>query len=863
MSQDADIVNIIDLSSLGSVTGTQLNQVVNTAQPSANKCLTIVSSASPDLVSNPRYSRFLWLDISVPTAPVLNRYDSINLIWVVVNSEYFDAHFEPMVVAQVNAALLTIQLITAQLADRAVTPPKTNFDGDSTRWGDPYRVLNQLPVNDLITRSFEIDIRAFGADPSGIIDSAPAFRLAEAYRQANGGILVVKSGSYLFSSFYTADTSGVGSKPFGFGGSLCYRDQFYSCVPLGDNCVIKGENATIKMGANLRYDCVLFSSLGFSSVTIDGLNFDGQRSLQTSPTYDGVTPIVKSTARDGGTFPGADGYIIYAGPGSAIMLGNKGIVKNCKFTNFAGLAPIPSDSAYSNINQNNVQYSISYGEPFLINTASNCEVYNCTFENSWSEGLQFNGSNNYIHHNKFLNIAGIGIAGYMPRFAYAKTGVTGGVASQYLIFMYLNNQNKYKGIKIGTVTGLATTFFGTNLTTAQLNALSAYPSYNNYDYSVYNYYAINNIISDNEFVNIGTDAIHLEQSLGTIVRNNKITQGIPKIQCEQSPLPVISYPATGSFSVLSNATLTGVLEAYNSMDTSVENNDFITDPTLVIYGALNQKADFCAINFLGYSLIFGAFQDYAAITYPQTTIQENFIVGNRVLQLNQGFNYRTPSTNLFAGFFNPTTFPAAIGLADNTPLPQDTSELVVQGDFNYPCISCDPVLCLRGSIKLTDIQDSDGSLFSKLSYILINDGTHNYIGTKRPMFRAFVLRAGTTWRVAFDVIVTKSDDITFYSRLKGVLVFNCTSGGPINVIDTTIELLDFRNGSIEIDSDYNNLLPGNAIRPIGRVISNPYRGGIRFYFHSYDSTLFGYTSNSAYAINKYLVFNTEVNITEV
>jgi len=103
-AKEFDIVKGLDITALTNVTASQLNQLVDNAQPSTNKGLVIYQNSTPATNLNPRYSRYIWADSSsVP--PSLKTYNIINGLWE-------------------NAAVGNNSVTTPKIADNAVTSPK-------------------------------------------------------------------------------------------------------------------------------------------------------------------------------------------------------------------------------------------------------------------------------------------------------------------------------------------------------------------------------------------------------------------------------------------------------------------------------------------------------------------------------------------------------------------------------------------------------------------------------------------------------------------------------------------------------------------------------------------------------------------
>lgn len=80
MAVENDFLQGIELAGLDQVNGTQLDQLVQNATPTSTKAIIIVQDDSPDIINNPRYTRYLWLDTSGAT-PILKRYNSDTPAW--------------------------------------------------------------------------------------------------------------------------------------------------------------------------------------------------------------------------------------------------------------------------------------------------------------------------------------------------------------------------------------------------------------------------------------------------------------------------------------------------------------------------------------------------------------------------------------------------------------------------------------------------------------------------------------------------------------------------------------------------------------------------------------------------------------
>ena len=64
MAIDFDFIAGIDPTALSEITGAQLKQLVDAAEPADYKGMIIAQAPTPDVANNPRYAKFLWLDLN-------------------------------------------------------------------------------------------------------------------------------------------------------------------------------------------------------------------------------------------------------------------------------------------------------------------------------------------------------------------------------------------------------------------------------------------------------------------------------------------------------------------------------------------------------------------------------------------------------------------------------------------------------------------------------------------------------------------------------------------------------------------------------------------------------------------------------
>jgi len=70
-----DLIKGVDMTGRSSIPPSSLNQLVDNATVQTNKGMVIIQGTTPDVTLNPRYSRYLWIDNSVPATPTLKAYN--------------------------------------------------------------------------------------------------------------------------------------------------------------------------------------------------------------------------------------------------------------------------------------------------------------------------------------------------------------------------------------------------------------------------------------------------------------------------------------------------------------------------------------------------------------------------------------------------------------------------------------------------------------------------------------------------------------------------------------------------------------------------------------------------------------------
>jgi hypothetical protein len=130
-SAEADLVHGLDASGLSSVTGSQLNQLVDMATTATNKGMIIKKATRPDITTYPRYTNFLWLDISI-TPAVLKAYNyccgDTDTNWVAAVAGSGTIGSDQLATAAVIAGKLGSNSVhTSNIVDSAVTTDKLNL----------------------------------------------------------------------------------------------------------------------------------------------------------------------------------------------------------------------------------------------------------------------------------------------------------------------------------------------------------------------------------------------------------------------------------------------------------------------------------------------------------------------------------------------------------------------------------------------------------------------------------------------------------------------------------------------------------------------------------------------------------------
>lgn len=114
----------LDPTALSSVSASQLLQMVRNATPESYIGMVYVGATAPDTLNNPFYGRYLWLDISTPSAPVLKTL--VGISWVAYNLQPGSLNGSALVNASVALTKLSLTGATANYL-LVVNPTATGY----------------------------------------------------------------------------------------------------------------------------------------------------------------------------------------------------------------------------------------------------------------------------------------------------------------------------------------------------------------------------------------------------------------------------------------------------------------------------------------------------------------------------------------------------------------------------------------------------------------------------------------------------------------------------------------------------------------------------------------------------------------
>lgn len=163
--------------------------------------------------------------------------------------------------------------------------------------------LNSFAINQM---NGEIHIRDFGAIGDGITNDTKAFQKASAYLEANGGTLIIDSGTYIAGKQKLSGSY--------YAGYSYYAEPILEFKYATKPIIIIGHNATLQAAADLKFGFfnpitglkdsirqtgnrssyyatayIFINAVGCKSISIEGLTLDGNSGkLNIGPSYDDI-----------------------------------------------------------------------------------------------------------------------------------------------------------------------------------------------------------------------------------------------------------------------------------------------------------------------------------------------------------------------------------------------------------------------------------------------------------------------------------------------------------------------------------------------------------------------------------------------
>jgi hypothetical protein len=130
MSAQNDFSPGFDLTSLSSATQAQIMQAIAQITALSNIGLVYYSTTEPDVLNNPRFTRYLWIDPTDPTSPIVKRYKVVAGVgsWSVVGVG--TAAITTAMLANFAVSVLQSDAATSKIAlrtDGAADPSQANY----------------------------------------------------------------------------------------------------------------------------------------------------------------------------------------------------------------------------------------------------------------------------------------------------------------------------------------------------------------------------------------------------------------------------------------------------------------------------------------------------------------------------------------------------------------------------------------------------------------------------------------------------------------------------------------------------------------------------------------------------------------
>lgn len=200
MAVDFDFIAGIDPTALSEITGAQLKQLVDAAEPADYKGMIIAQAPTPDVANNPRYAKFLWLDLNGilndGNAPYTLKYynpdtpawEPINLGLLSIDGANIDSEtIDPVdalngegladgLILITNAESWALITLADAIADKSITLAKLEDGGavkDVMMWNGSAWAITQISYGDIQVSNGQIPTEKLGRPASESYILAP------------------------------------------------------------------------------------------------------------------------------------------------------------------------------------------------------------------------------------------------------------------------------------------------------------------------------------------------------------------------------------------------------------------------------------------------------------------------------------------------------------------------------------------------------------------------------------------------------------------------------------------------------------------------------------------------------------------
>lgn len=200
MAVDFDFIAGIDPTALSEITGAQLKQLVDAAEPADYKGMIIAQAPTPDVANNPRYAKFLWLDLNGilndGNAPYTLKYynpdtpawEPINLGLLSIDGANIDSEtIDPVdalngegladgLILITNAESWALITLADAIADKSITLAKLEDGGavkDVMMWNGSAWAITQISYGDIQVSDGQIPTEKLGQAISSAYLLAP------------------------------------------------------------------------------------------------------------------------------------------------------------------------------------------------------------------------------------------------------------------------------------------------------------------------------------------------------------------------------------------------------------------------------------------------------------------------------------------------------------------------------------------------------------------------------------------------------------------------------------------------------------------------------------------------------------------